>query len=311
MIKNNSLSMKAVDQYEFLFDLLVSINKNQLWIDPEDRFHHLMKNNNENELPEMPTINWVPRIETPEDSEVVCDSVIEAPKESVIELLCHISYMIKNEIKLPKVIIDYLCIIIHSIMKDGYELKKTFKFKVNKENVDEEYAKHYYYIRSYISMRVSILYTLGITWDEIINSKNKKGSRFFQEISDELNFIYKSDYYLDDSASSKSLVSLKENRIKKIITTSGVRYALKFRNFDVMPIGNNFDKKLVEQYRLYLEERIKPVYDSPPLGNKDARNRLKELDLIEEYLNLKKDELPRDKSFKTWLSMKTLSINKK
>ncbi|MBN4863797.1 hypothetical protein [Providencia stuartii] len=291
MIEENLLSIEDVSQYEFLYDLLVSIEKNKRWIEKEDRFHYLMEDGCGEELPEMPVFKY--------------DLAIPAPKESVIEMLYHISYMLKNEMRLPPAIILYLCHFIDSTIRNGgYELKETFTCSTNKEDVDENYAKDYYYIRNYINMRVSLLYTLGYSWDRITTLKNNKGADFYQEISDELEYKYKKGDFYENDENIKSLVSLKKENIKKIVNKTGVKYTLKFINFNVMPTYNHYDKELARQYRTYLEERARPERDSPPLGNKDAKERLKELGLVEEYLNLNKDELPADKSFKTWLSMK-------
>ncbi|HEM8180721.1 TPA: hypothetical protein U2M35_002114 [Providencia rettgeri] len=280
----NELDGQEQLEYAMVYDILKTIEKNGEVLQEKDTFNYLIKKNGYGKLPEMPQIKYHSDMKVPI---VVAES-----------LLIRISYMLKNDIKLPEGLIYYITQALDSVINDKLDLNKAFLFKTKFKRKSENYADVFKFVVNYIIMRISVLYTLGEDWDDIVISKNDKGLGFYEELAEELYLNYDFDDSVNDR--NRAVFNFTAENIKNIVENNKLYNTIGFINSVFFPSGNCSYSENITKCRLYLKKSMNRGGKNYPLNKNDAKKRIEELDLIEEYLRMKPEELPGNKRYKAW-----------
>lgn len=123
-------------------------------------------------------------------------------------------------------------------------------------------------------------------------------AKFYEEISDELDFKYKLNKYSESAIDKELPFNVSKENIRKIIFENHIYDVMMY----IMPtlIPSDYTMKYIEDYKLYLEYKSKQRYKSRPISKDDAIKRMQELDLLLKYFKLSEEELPKDKTFCSW-----------
>ncbi len=284
----HELDDKEYFEYGFIYDILKSIEKDGKPLENEERCFNLMQNSKDGELPVMPLIKYSPKL--------------KVPKTAPEDLLRHISYLLKKDIKLPHALRYYLYSAFDSVINKKLDLNKAFLFQSTPNNFPTNYACIFKFVVDYMFMRVSILCTLGKSWGEVVVSKNDLGKGIYKEIAAELEFIYQRNSSCNVDGNKKTQFDFSEKNIKKIINENHLYQGIVFVNSNYVPSDDCVYSKYIKQYRSYLEYITKRKESCHPISQNDAKQRIKELDLLERYFRLTQEELPEDKRYISWLS---------
>lgn len=278
----NELDGQEQLEYAMVYDILKTIEKNGEVLQEKDTFNYLIKKNDYGKLPKMPQIKYHSDMKVPI---VVAES-----------LLIRISYMLKNDIKLPEGLIYYITQALDSVINDKLDLNKAFLFKTKFKRKSKSYADVFNFVVGYIIMRIAVLYTLNKSWADIVISKNNKGLGFYEELAEEL--------YLTsevDGSVNRAVFNFTAENIKNIVESNKLYNTIGFINSVFFPSGDCSYSENIKKCRLYLKESMKLGSNNYPLNKNDAKKRIEELDLIEEYLRMNPEELPGNKKYKAWV----------
>ncbi|HHR6136540.1 TPA: hypothetical protein ACS72F_000380 [Providencia alcalifaciens] len=278
------LNERDLKEYERAYDLFRKIEMKVDFLDEKDSFRFFMKNSKDGKLPEIPLF--------------IYSEGLNVPRKAPNEILARISSLLKNDIRLPKALMDYLCSALDSVTQDNLDIKKAFLFSSTYRKDTKDRVEIFKYTVEYIRNRIAILYTFGIDWKDIIDGKNKMKAKFYEEISDELNFKYKLNKYSESEIDKELPFNISKENIRKIIFENHIYDVMMY----IMPtlIPSNYTMKYIEDYKLYLEYKSKQRYNSRPISKDDAKKRIQELDLLLKYFKLSEEELPKDKTFDSW-----------
>lgn len=276
------------DRYEFAFDDLMKLKLNKKKLAEKECFKYLNENKDKCSL-EWPLVKYYKGIGIPERAGIM--------------LLSNIVYMWKNNIKLPEAIEYYVYEALDSVVNGNCSFEEAFFLKFKGIRV-KEYAILRRRIINYIYTRVSIVLTLNEQWvnlNEVL--RNEKG-KFYNEISEELNFICSKGNYIKNNGDCAlqfdcSIENVKEIIRKDIFNTS------KFLPLEDASWDDGVYRENIEIYKSYLKSRMCKKYDIPPLRKKEAEKRLNDLNVMEEYLNTKNNS----QTFEDWIEFNSLSNN--
>lgn len=272
------------DRYEFAFINLMKLKLNKKKLTKEEYVKYFNENKDKCSL-EWPKVKY-------------CEGV-EIPETAGMMLLNDIVYMWNNNIKLPEAIEYYVYEALDSVVNGKYSFEDAFFLNYKKKKQTMKYAKSYRRVINYIYTRISIILTLNKEFanlDEVINYKDWGEWGFYQEIAEELGFIFQQGTYGNntDGEKTKGHFDCSMEHVQKIIKNEN------FNTRKFVPlIDDSWDggiyRENIEIYKSYLETRKEKNYDRPPVRKKEAENRLKDLCLMEEYLNEKQDILNKNK----------------
>lgn len=285
------------DRYEFAFINLMKLKLNKKKLTEKEYFEYFNKNKDKCSL-EWPKVKY-------------CEGV-EIPETAGMMLLNDIVYMWRNKIKLPEAIEYYVYEALGSVANGEYSFEDAFFLNYKKKKQAVEHIKSYRRAINYIYTRISILLTLNkslTNLDEVINYKDWGESGFYQEIAEELTFIFKQEMYSNntDDEETKKHFDCSVGHVKKIIRNEN------FNIHKFVPlIDGSWDdgiyRENIEIYKSYLETRKEKKYSYRPVKKEDAEKRLKDLCLIEEYLNEMQENLNKNRSIQpleNWLELKS------
>ncbi|MEZ2893531.1 hypothetical protein [Providencia rettgeri] len=284
------LNERDLKEYERAYDLFKKIEMKVDFLDEKYSFRSFMKTSKDGKLPEIPLI--------------IYSEDLKVSRKAPNEILARISSLLKNDIRLPQVLMDYLCSALDSVTQDDVDINKAFLFGSTPRKGQNNREEVFKYTLEYIRNRIAILYTFGFSWEGIINEKNELKAKFYEEISDELHFKYKLNEYGESVCDKGFCLDISKENIRKIISENYIYDVVMYKMPILIP--SDYHMKYIEDYKLYLKFKSKQRFKLRPVSKNDAIERMQKLDLLMKYFKLSEDELPKDKTFDSWLKSQSI-----